>query len=92
MGDLNGRTGLKNEVYKEVDDKFLPCPSAKLRFVNVPTRKNCDTLVNSHGNKIIDFCRTYDFMILNGRTEGDPYRNYTRMNFNEGPSTVDYGM
>ena len=24
MDDLNGRTGLKNEVYKEVDDKFLP--------------------------------------------------------------------
>ena len=31
-------------------------------------------------------------MILNGRTEGDPFGNYTHMNFNEGPSAVDYGI
>ena len=31
-------------------------------------------------------------MILNGRTEGNPCGNYTHLNFNGGPSTVDYGL
>ena len=31
-------------------------------------------------------------MILNGRTKGDPCGNYTHLNFNNGPSSIDYGL
>ena len=51
-----------------------------------------DTTEISHGNKIINFCKTFDFIILNGRTEGDPFGNYTHLNFNNGPSTIDYAL
>ena len=55
-------------------------------------RQNCDKTENSHGKMIINFCKTFDFMILNGRTDGDPCGNYTHLNFNNGPSTIDYAI
>ena len=50
------------------------------------------TKKKTHGKKIIEFCRTYDFLILNGRSRGDPCGNYTHLNFNNGPSAVDYAI
>ena len=92
MGDLNGRTALQNDVYNESDKEFFPSFPQKPKFINVPTRKNCDKKEDSHGNKIITFCKTFDFIILNGRTKGDPCGKYTHLNFNNGPSAVDYGL
>ena len=73
---------------------FLPGPKGKIRFGDVPTRKNCDKTENSHGNKIIDFCKTFDLMILNGRTEGGGGRigNFRYLNLNNGTSTIDYAL
>ena len=34
----------------------------------------------------------FDFMILNGRTCGDRIANFTHLNFNNGPSTIDYAI
>ena len=31
-------------------------------------------------------------MILNGRTVGDPMGNFPHLNFNNGPSTIDYAL
>ena len=31
-------------------------------------------------------------MILNGRTAGDPFGNFTHLNFNNGPYTIDYAL
>ena len=92
MGDLNSRTGVQNEIYTECDNDFLPNFPQKTKFCDVPPRKNCDKKEDSHGKKIITFCKTFDFMILNGRTKGDLCGNYTHLNFNNGPSTVDYGL
>ena len=86
IGDFNGRTGLLKDIYEE-KGIFLPGPKGKTRIGDVPTRKNCDKTENSHGNKIIDFCKTFDLMILNERTEGDPIGNFTHLN--NGPSTID---
>ena len=41
---------------------------------------------------MINFCRTFDYIILNGRSVGDPFGNYTHLNFNNGPSTIDYAI
>ena len=91
MGDFKGRTGLLNDIY-QVEKDFLPVPLPKAKFGEVHIRQNSDRTENSHGNKIINFCKTFDFMILNGRTEGDPMGNFTHLNFNNGPSTIDYAL
>ena len=39
--------------------------------------KNCDTLINQEGIRIIDLCKSFDLMILNGRTNGDYWGNFT---------------
>ena len=91
VGDFNGRTGLLKDIYEENGD-FIPGPKGKTKFGDVPTRNNCDKTENSHGNKIINFCKTFDFIILNGRTEGDPIGNFTHLNVNNGPSTIDYAL
>ena len=92
MGDLNSRTGIQNEIYTECDSDFLPNLPRKSKFWNIPLRKNCDEKEDTHGKKVITFCKTFDFMILNGRTKGDPCGNYTHLNFNNGPSSIDYGL
>ena len=91
MGDFNGRTGLLRDIFEE-DKAFFPGPQLKTKFEDIPIRKNCDRIENSHGKKIINFCKTLDFMILNGRTPGDPFGNFTHLNFNNGPSTIDYAL
>ena len=91
IGDFNGRTGLLNDLYQTEKD-FIPVPQPKAKFENLPARQTYDTTENSHGKKIINFCKTFDFIILNGRTEGDPFGNYTHLNFNNGPSTIDYAL
>ena len=71
---------------------FLPGPQFKVKYGDVPVRQNCDKIENSHGKKVINFCKTFDFYILNERTKGDPFGNYTHLNFNNGPFTIDYAM
>ena len=92
MGDLNSRTGNLNEIYNEPDSKFLPNFPQDTKFVDLPKRRNCDEKEDTHGKKIITFCKSFNFIILNGRTKGDNSGNYTHLNFNNGPSAVDYGI
>ena len=66
-------------------------PSQKTNF-DIPSRKNLDFIVNSHGRKIIQFCQSTDFTILNGRAIGDIVGNLTFMKNNNGTSTIDYGL
>ena len=61
-------------------------------FVNLPKRRNCDNILNSHGEKIIHLCHTFDLKILNGRTIGDALGNFTHLNVNKGESTIDYSI
>ena len=78
-------------MYAE-EEKYLPGPQGKVKFGEVPRRQNCDKIENSHGNKIINICKSFDFIILNGRTEGEPIGNFTHLNFNTGPSAIDYAL
>ena len=91
MGDFNGRTGDLNDSYREPlnMENVIPTPNY---FATGPKRRNCDEIVNSHGNKIIDFCHCFDFKILNGTTIGDRIGNFTHLNANNGASTIDYSL
>lgn len=92
MGDLSGRTGAINDVYEDPD--LDSCTSIR-RYrppVAVPIRKNCDNVINSHGEKFIKFCHIFDFLILNGRLKGDEIGNFTHLNNNNGPSTIDFSL
>ena len=56
---------------------------------NLPTRNSEDTFVNTRGRELLDFCKTNDYTIINGRKVGDIFGNYTSHQWN-GSSVVDY--
>ena len=93
IGDFNGRIGGLDDNYDNSDkiDPYIAIPTPNT-FMDLPKRRNCDPLKNSHGEKIIKFCKTYDFEILNGRMKGDAIGNLTHLNKNKGTSTIDYGL
>ena len=94
-GDFNGRTGEVDDIFRGVGgqdmgiEQQIPTPNT---FVDLPKRRNCDILVNSHGKKIIQICHTFDYKILNGRMAGDILGNFTHLNTNSGESTIDYSI
>ena len=90
MGDINARISniidytitnnkeIKNSLYVENHPKI--------------NRNNCDIHFNQEGIKLIDLCKSFDLMILNGRTSGDYWGNFTHYNKNRGASTVDLSI
>ena len=54
-------------------------------------RNNCDIRFNQ-GVKLIDLCKSFDLMTLNGRRRGDYWGNFTHYNKNKGASTVDLSI
>ena len=56
---------------------------------NLPTRNSEDSSMNTRGNELLDFCKTNDYLIVNGRKLGDIFGNYTSHQWN-GSSVVDY--
>ena len=91
-GDFNGRTAELDDMFREDENpsqEVIPIPNT---FVNLPKRRNCDKVLNSHGEKIIHFCHIFDLKILNGRTTGDPLGNFTHLNVNKGESAIDYSI
>ena len=91
MGEFNGRTGNLDDIYRDdmKVENVIPTPNF---FEHGPKRRNCDEIINSHGKKIIDFCHSFDFKILNGTTMGDRVGNFTHLNANNGESTIDYAL
>ena len=89
MGDFNAQTGNLNDNYEDSahGDQHIPIPNT---FTNIPNRSNCDNILNTHGEKVIKFCKAYDFKILNGRMQGDKVGNFTHTNNNNG--TIDYSL
>ena len=67
-GDFNGRVGDSDDSFRANDkfeqQQFIPTQNT---FTGLPKRRSCDTLLNSHGEKIIHLCHIFDFKILNGR-------------------------
>lgn len=79
MGDFNARTG-------ELEDFLADDEHQEI----MPPRSNRDKSINGNGKKLIDFCRTSDFKLINGRYFDDKdIGEYTSANY-RGSSTIDY--
>lgn len=92
-GDMNARTG---EVYdvllqNNLQDYCLQadCWSDLFDNVSLPGRQSPDKDTNNFGLQLIQFCKTFDLFILNGRTKGDTPGKVTCV-ANGGMSVIDY--
>ena len=56
---------------------------------SIPPRNSEDTKSNSRGDELLDFCKSNEFAIVNGRKVGDLFGKYTSHQYN-GSSAVDF--
>ena len=91
MGGFIGRVGGLDDRYIDSTPLDENIPTPKLDF-DIPIRRNCDTVINSHGKKFMQLCHSLDLIILNGRRIGDAIGNLTFMNANSGTSAIDYSL
>ena len=90
IGDMNARTGILSDISN--NDKFHTNSSVPERHITATTRNNCDQMIDANGSKLIDLCKSYDMQIVNGRSKGDRWGNFTHSNKNKGESTVDMAI
>ena len=78
------------------NDQHFPVIDIPSYDKDVPIfRRNRDKhLVDKHGKKILDICKSSGLRILNGRTRGDREGSFTRIpiKINDKPSTIDYAI
>ena len=84
MGDLNSLTGIMDEHFSDPQIENISHIDTIIDSITLPQRKNCDTIINTHGVKLLNICRTFNLMILNGRTPGDPLGAFTYYDPNSG--------
>ena len=89
-GDLNARTGNLEDMHPQ---SFHPgCDDAIWDTeypINLPQRSNKDQNTNTNGRTFTELAKSAGLVILNGRTIGDIFGDYTCYKYN-GSSTVDY--
>lgn len=80
LGDFNSRTSNLEDIVQadeylndfygnyELTNESLQILHSFERYNISVTRENADSTVNAYGYKIIDFCKSNDIYILNGRT------------------------
>ncbi|MEW8546197.1 MAG: endonuclease/exonuclease/phosphatase family protein, partial [Candidatus Thiodiazotropha sp.] len=87
MGDLNSRTGTKNDFINTSQDRT---DSYLFSNETPSTRVSMDRTVNRFGDMLLDLCKASGMCIVNGRFIGDENNgSYTCMTAN-GESVVDY--
>ena len=64
QGDLNARIGQNDDFL--TNDKFDKILGLENNY-NLPTRNAEDSSVNARGKELLDFCKTNDYQIVNGR-------------------------
>ena len=89
MGDFNVRTqNLDDMLETEKHNSDVP----ENFYSNILTkRSNQDTIINSYGKNLIEYCITTQSFIANGRIMGDLQGKYTCYE-KQGSSTVDYAI
>ena len=90
IGDLNSRTGLLPD-FDETDDGGDEYFTGSRDF-KPPKRCNSDTQTNSMGCKLVEFCKSHELLIVNGRTPGDEAGNFTFFDSAKGASTIDLAI
>jgi hypothetical protein len=88
QGDFNARTGQKNDFIQPdpfFETLFDRCPETPM----LPPRNSEDQGINTRGDQLLDFCKTNELAIVNGRKIGDLFGKLTSHQYN-GSSAIDY--
>ena len=89
IGDLNSRIG-ELQDFEETDDKHSKYVTGRKTFPKL--RKNQDKKTNNMGLKLIEFCKSHDLQILNGRSIGDPHGCFSFYDTKQGASAIDLAI
>lgn len=96
LGDLNSRIGLRSEQIENdrLNDALHQPLDTVVEYVSddvqsATHRCSMDTSMNSFGRKLLEYCRTTQLLILNGRHSGDKDGKFTFFS-NRGMSVNDY--
>ena len=92
QGDFNARTGVKNDFIQPdtfLDNLFENSGSSVDFSKFLPPRNSEDKQTNPRGEELLDFCKTNEFSIVNGRKIGDLFGKCTSQQHN-GSSAIDY--
>ena len=86
QGDINARIGNQPDFLSK--DKFDDLFGIENQDIN-PPRNSEDKTVCERGSILLDLCRSFDYLIANGRKPGDLFGKYTSIQWN-GSAVVDY--
>lgn len=85
-GDLNSRTSnISQKICLEKDDFSSCCKSGPI----TKGRKSNDSVINTFGKTLLNFCTAFNLCILNGVCNGDLDGRYTYIS-ESGCSVIDY--
>ena len=89
LGDLNARTSNLADFICQDSTRHLPLFDFYKTDNQIENRRNLDRVLDDRGKELIDICISNQMRIINGRTTGDIFGQYTCFNVH-GQSTVDY--
>ena len=88
MGDFNSRTGKYSDTVSQEGNNVISNDQSETAFQ--PAQRNrFDNVINSHGKRQLEICKTLDLRIVNGRANGDTPGRPTFHGKN-GTSVIDY--
>ena len=88
MGDFNSRTGKYSDTVSQEGNNVISDDQSESAFQ--PAQRNSfDNVINSHGKKLLEICKTLDLRIVNKRANGDTLGRPTFHGKN-GTSVIDY--
>ena len=88
MGDFNSRTGKYSDTVSQEGNNVISNDQSEAAFQ--PAQRNSfDNVINSHGKRLLEICKTLDLRIVNGRANGDTLGRPTFHGEN-GMSVIDY--
>ena len=88
LGDLNARVGRNIDYIDDVDDETnLTMPDVMQTLGIQKDRASKDNVTNNFGTQLIDFCKSQNMLILNGRVGSDALTGKLTC---KDASTVDY--
>ena len=88
-GDFNGRTGSGLDFI--MYDRYIEAGlDESIRLTDIPVRCNKDHVIDSYGKRLLELCKSTNFLISNGRLGSDKdVGSYTYIS-EKGCSVVDY--
>ncbi|CAG2204832.1 unnamed protein product [Mytilus edulis] len=88
-GDFNARTGDEPDLIQGDSSNHTPLFNSYSPDLDLPSRSSQDNILSQRGKYLIDLCIQDKLRILNGRTFGDTFGQYTSHQPN-GSSVIDY--